>query len=114
MLCARLVRSRPPGQWIAEAVMKMSFGNDIGFASVADAVLTGPAYGMIIAELTEECDCATLIGHTTTEPVITYDGTIISYLPVSWMMPDIFSEAMHLPPNTVCSMCIAVTVSATS
>ena len=63
---------------VAEAVMKMSFGNDIGFVSDADVVLTGPAYGMIIAELTEECDCATLIGHTTAEPVITYGGETVA------------------------------------
>ena len=63
---------------IAEAVMKMSFGNDIGFVSAAEVVLPGPAYGMIIAELTEECDCATLIGHTTAEPVITYGGETVA------------------------------------
>ena len=64
---------------VAEAVMKMSFGNDIGFAAAADAAtLYGPAYGMIIAELTEECDCATLIGHTTAEPTITYGGETVA------------------------------------
>ena len=64
---------------VAEAVMKMSFGNDIGFAAAADAAtLYGPAYGMIIAELTEDCDCATLIGHTTAEPTITYGGETVA------------------------------------
>ena len=64
---------------VAEAVMKMSFGNDIGFAAAADAeTLYGPAYGMIIAELTEDCDCATLIGHTTAEPTITYGGETVA------------------------------------
>jgi phosphoribosylformylglycinamidine synthase len=63
---------------IAEAVMKMSFGNDIGFMSYPVAVQDGPAYGMILAELTEECDCGTLIGHTTAEPTITYGGETVA------------------------------------
>ena len=63
---------------IAEAVMKMSFGNDIGFVSESDAALYGPAYGMILAELAEECDCGQLIGRTTAEPVITYGGETVA------------------------------------
>ena len=64
---------------IAEGVMKMSFGNDIGFVSAPDAALQyGPAYGQIIAELTEDCDCGTLIGHTTSEPTITYGSECVS------------------------------------
>ena len=55
-----------------EAVMKMSFGNNIGFASEPGAVMQfGPAYGDIVAELTEDCDFGYRIGHTTAEPVIT-------------------------------------------
>jgi len=64
---------------IAEAVMKMSFGNDIGFVSAPEAALQyGPAYGMIIAELTEEFDCGELIGFTTAEPTITYGAETVS------------------------------------
>ena len=64
---------------IAEAVMKMSFGNDIGFIAVPEvAAQYGPAYGMIIAELTENCDSGTLIGHTTAEPTITYGGETVT------------------------------------
>ena len=55
-----------------EAVMKMSFGNGIGFASEEGAVMQfGPAYGDIVAELTEDCDFGFRIGHTTAEPTIT-------------------------------------------
>ena len=58
----------------AEAVMKMAFGNRIGFAydAQAGAPWYGPFPGMILAELTEdvELDCAERIGHTTAEPVI--------------------------------------------
>ena len=65
----------------AEAVMKMSFGNSIGFISNPNAGLNyGPGYGCIVAELTEECavDCAELIGYTTTEKSITYGHETVS------------------------------------
>ena len=64
---------------VAEAVMKMSFGNHIGFKAIEGAeLLYGPAYGMILAELTEECADATLVGYTTEEPVITYGAETVS------------------------------------
>ena len=61
---------------VAEAVMNMSFGNRVGFAAVPEA--GAPWYGscpdMIVAELTEEVSEGTLIGHTTSEPVISIGG----------------------------------------
>ena len=64
---------------IAEAVMKMSFGNDIGFAETEGAVrYDGPRYGCLIAELTEDCDFGEKIGVTTAEPVIRYHGDTAS------------------------------------
>ncbi len=64
---------------VAEAVMKMSFGNHIGFKSVADAEsMYGPAYGMILAELTEECSDAQLVGYTTQEPIISYGAETVT------------------------------------
>ena len=58
---------------VAEAVMNMSFGNQIGFQAGAHQVswyLLCP--GAIVAELTQEValPCAQVIGHTTQEPVI--------------------------------------------
>ena len=62
----------------AEAVMKMSFGNGVGFAadSNAGAPWWGPMPGMIIAELAEEVSlpCWEKIGVTTAEPAITIGG----------------------------------------
>ena len=59
----------------AEAVMKMSFGNGVGFAAdpEAGAPWWGPIPGMIIAELAEEISipCCEKIGVTTAEPTIT-------------------------------------------
>ncbi|MBD8990346.1 MAG: phosphoribosylformylglycinamidine synthase [Clostridiales bacterium] len=64
---------------VAEAVMKMSFGNDIGFAETEGAVrYDGPRYGCLIAELTEDCDFGEKIGATTAEPVIRYHGDTAS------------------------------------
>ncbi len=63
---------------IAEAVMKMSFGNNVGFKS-ADSVKDQwylPFYGFIVAELTEDVTSpfAMKIGMTTAEPEIVLDG----------------------------------------
>lgn len=61
------------GGGIAEAVMKMSFGNRIGFALDAGVSLSAPVPGSLVAELTEEVGlpCATRLGITTAIPVIT-------------------------------------------
>ena len=67
------------GGGIAEGVMKMSFGNSIGFKSNPEAGLQyGPAYGDIIAELTEEIEGAELIGWTTSDETITYGAETVS------------------------------------
>ena len=67
------------GGGIAEAVMKMSFGNGIGFKGAPEAALNyGPAYGQIIAELTEEIEGAELIGWTTEEQTIAYGNETVS------------------------------------
>jgi len=64
---------------LGEAVMKMSFGNNIGFTSCGSVGsqwhLPG-FYGFVVAELTEEVDLpgALKIGETTAEPVIVLDG----------------------------------------
>ena len=59
---------------IGEAVMKMSFGNNIGFASSADLNENWHLgmWGFIVAELTEEVELPGVmkIGTTTEEPVI--------------------------------------------
>ncbi len=63
----------------AEAVMKMSFGNRVGFK--ANEEMTGelwhiPFYGAIVAELESDTDCAYArrVGVTTAEPVIDLGG----------------------------------------
>ena len=67
---------------VAEAVMKMSFGNGIGFAYDKDA--GAPWYGfcpgMIIAELSEDVDldCAAKIGMTTADATISIGSESVS------------------------------------
>ena len=57
---------------LAEAVMKMSFGNEIGFTAETAALDWNTLCpGAIVAELTEDADCAVKLGVTTAEPVIT-------------------------------------------
>ncbi len=66
---------------LAEAVMKMSFGNEIGFKSndaVKDENWHIPFYGFIVAELTEDIDGALKLGQTTKEPEISVDGETVS------------------------------------
>ena len=59
---------------VSEAVMKMSFGNSIGFKG--EDIECG--YGDIIAELTEDCDFGAKIGVTTVEPEIALDDETVS------------------------------------
>ena len=59
---------------VVEAVMKMSFGNSIGFVGEnVDA-----SYGDIVAELTEDCAFGQRIGVTTAEAAITLNGETVS------------------------------------
>ncbi len=64
---------------LAEAVMNMSFGNEIGFSSngaVKNDWYNGMMQDFIVAELTDDvsCEYATKIGQTTEEPEIVLDG----------------------------------------
>ena len=65
---------------VAEAVMKMSFGNEIGFKAeegvLKDNWYNTMMFDFIVAELDCETDCefATKIGMTAEEPVIALDG----------------------------------------
>jgi len=66
---------------LAEAVMKMSFGNKIGFqAGLEDVNWYSPAPGAIVAEVSEELglDCARRIGETTQAPFIALPGEAVS------------------------------------
>ena len=64
---------------IAEGVMKMAFGNGIGFKSAPDAGLQySAAYGQIIAEVSEEVEGAELIGWTTNDGMVTYGSESVS------------------------------------
>ena len=86
---------------LAEAVMKMSLGNEVGFAAASTALdWYRPMPGAIVAELTEEIPDAVCIGITTAEKTITIgndvwfggsadtcrtlatDGKLLTYTPV--------------------------------
>ncbi|MDD6273224.1 MAG: phosphoribosylformylglycinamidine synthase [Clostridiaceae bacterium] len=62
---------------VAEAVMKMAFGNGIGFtfdSALTLADLFGYRYGSFILELMDETEAGTLLGYTTADAAITYGG----------------------------------------
>ncbi len=61
---------------VAEGLMKMSFGNHIGFKAAAGQPIPwyGPCPGAIIAELTEDTDAGILMGHTTNDGTISLEG----------------------------------------
>ena len=64
---------------LAEAVMKMSFGNEIGFTAETAALDWNTLRpGAIVAELTEDVDCAVKLGITTAEPVISIGEDTVS------------------------------------
>ena len=66
---------------MAEAVMKMSFGNRIGFqAGMEDVNWYAPAPGVIVAELSEEVNLphATRIGETNEIPFVALPGEAVS------------------------------------
>ncbi len=66
---------------IAEAVMKMSFGNEIGFksnGSVSGEDWYLPFYGFIVAEMTEDISGTMKIGETTAEKSICIDSECVS------------------------------------
>ncbi|MCD8051712.1 MAG: phosphoribosylformylglycinamidine synthase [Clostridiales bacterium] len=62
---------------VAEGLMKMAFGNGIGFIggdNLSGAKLFDRHYGAIIAELTEDVDFAEKIGETTGLPILRVAG----------------------------------------
>jgi len=66
---------------VAEAIMKMSFGNDIGFAydsTVSMKDIFGYAYGSFIMELTSDENVGEVLGMTTVANEITYNGETVS------------------------------------
>ena len=66
---------------VAEAIMKMSFGNGIGFAydsAVSMKDIFGYAYGSFIIELTSDEKIGEVLGMTTEANEITYNGKTVS------------------------------------
>ena len=74
----RAVTAYTPGYGgIAEAVMKMAFGNSLGFVydgSLSLDDIFGYQYGSFLLEVTEDVGCGRVIGRITEEQTITYQG----------------------------------------
>ena len=66
---------------VAEAVMKMAFGNGIGFAydsAVSMKDIFGYAYGSFVIELVSDENIGTVLGMTTAAAEISYNGVSVS------------------------------------
>ncbi len=66
---------------VAEAIMKMSFGNGIGFTydgSVSMKDIFGHAYGAFVIELCEDVAVGTVLGTTTAKAEIAYNGASVA------------------------------------
>ena len=80
---------------LAEAVMKMSFGNSIGFQTgLEDVNWYAPCAGAIVAELTEEInlDCARRIGETTEAPFVALPGDAVSIQELLQLNEDVLEK----------------------
>lgn len=65
---------------VAEAVMKMAFGNGIGFAydeALTLADIFGYSYGSFVLELRDETAVGTLLGYTTELASVSYGGEVL-------------------------------------
>ena len=62
----------------AAGVVKMTFGNRIGFAGAENAGLYSAMPGSIVAELTEDVDFGVLAGHTIKAETVSIDGETAS------------------------------------
>ena len=66
---------------VAEAVMKMSFGNGIGFKfddGISYDDIFGYRYGSFVIELCDDTDIGITLGHTTVEQSICYNSKSVS------------------------------------
>ena len=90
---------------LGEAVMKMSFGNRIGFrAELQEAVWHLPFYGFIVAELREDVDLPGVVklGHTTEEAAICLPGDCVSMDRLQQLNEDVLSKVypVSVPEST--------------
>ncbi len=66
---------------VAEGVMKMAFGNDVGFKYAENLTLNdifGYTYGAFILELTDDTEVGMPLGETTADSTVSYKGENIS------------------------------------
>ena len=67
---------------VAEAVMKMAMGNDIGFEydkNISKEEIFGYSYGSFIIELEGDENIGVTLGYTTDKKEISYDGESVSF-----------------------------------
>ena len=90
---------------IAEAVMKMSFGNRIGFRACAEAGADQwylPLYGFLVAELTEDVELPGVmkLGVTTADPVIDLGTESATVAELADLNEGVLEEVYPIDPGT--------------
>lgn len=87
MRSGKVLAAYTPGYGgIAEAILKMALGNGIGFAfedTLTLPELFGYAYGAFIVEVTDEIPGGILLGATTKDAAITYQGETLALAELS-------------------------------
>ena len=82
MRCGKVLSAYTPTiGGVAEAVMKMSFGNGFGFRFDSDLSLNdifGYAYGSFVLEVTEDVGMGTLLGFVTDDSKFSYQDEVLS------------------------------------
>ena len=88
---------------LAEAVMKMSFGNHVGFqAGMEDVNWYTPMPGAIVAELSEEANAghAVRIGETTKAPFVALPGEAVSIQELQQLNDDVLEQVYPTKAGT--------------
>ena len=85
---------------VAEAVMKMAFGNDVGFrydAARTEQEIFGYSYGSFVLEMADDTavDGAVLLGTTLSEPVIEKDGSKLALADLLKIYEDRLEPVFH-------------------
>ena len=80
---------------VAEAILKMSMGNEIGFefdSGVSMADIFGYNYGSFIIELSGDAEIGKVIGKTTTKAEISYKGDVLTFAEIFGIYEDKLEE----------------------
>ena len=85
---------------IAEGIMKMTFGNSVGFkfSDISLDEIFGYSYGAFILEVTDDVEIGTLLGETTQNEKIEYSGDFVRISDIQAIYESVLEDVY--PTNT--------------